>query len=123
MKASETSWLAVFQSYDNKVEVNEGGAAETRSVHGLPFVLPPSIPHLPADLHLPRRPLPLNGTFAPTPCYKCDSGAAASELRLHDRQIQGHSSSLSQTSADSHFTHGISQHQVQMKMKGIQAQS
>lgn len=28
MKAAETSWLTVFESYDNKVEVNQGGEQE-----------------------------------------------------------------------------------------------
>lgn len=53
MKAAETSWLSVFESYDNKVDnkVNQG---ETCGVHGLSFVLLPSIPHLTAGLHLPR---------------------------------------------------------------------
>lgn len=123
MKAAETSWLTVFETYDNKVEVNQGGAGETRSVHGLSFVLLPSIPRLTAHLHLPRHSLPLNGTFAPVRRYKLDLGAAPSELRLHDSKIQGRKtavnlSTLSQTSFDSHFTHGISVHRV-LKIKRI----
>lgn len=110
MKAAETPWLTVFESYDSKVEVSRGGAGETRSVRGLSFVLLPSIPRLTADFHLPLCSLPFEWHICSDAPLSFDLGAAASELRARDSKIQGRKtavslSSLGRTSVDSHFTH------------------